>query len=200
MAQTRGRELWREALEQARSMDEAVYEAVASTSTPALDESFARLSDTANHSKIWFAIAGALAAAGGARGRRAALEGVAAIGLASATANLIGKNVTDRRRPARPSRDEGFPEDRYVEMPASTSFPSGHSASAFAFASAVGSQLPVLGIPLDVLAILVAYSRVHTGVHYPGDVVAGALLGRACAKAVQVAGRRLPLGRSATAG
>jgi undecaprenyl-diphosphatase len=62
-------------------------------------------------------------------------------------------------------------------MPASTSFPSGHSAAAFAFATGVGHVLPQAAIPLRGLATLVAYSRVHTGVHYPGDVVAGALMG-----------------------
>jgi undecaprenyl-diphosphatase len=67
-------------------------------------------------------------------------------------------------------------------MPASTSFPSGHSAAAFAFATGVGHVLPAAAIPLRGLAALVAYSRVHTGVHYPGDVVAGALIGTALAQ------------------
>ena len=62
-------------------------------------------------------------------------------------------------------------------MPISTSFPSGHSAAAFAFANGVGHVLPPASIPLHALAALVAYSRVHTGVHYPADVVAGALAG-----------------------
>ena len=56
-------------------------------------------------------------------------------------------------------------------MPHSLSFPSGHSASAFAFATTVGHMVPV-SPPAYALraAALVAYSRVHTGVHYPGDV------------------------------
>ena len=62
-------------------------------------------------------------------------------------------------------------------MPESTSFPSGHSASAFAFANAVGAQIPLLSGPLHFLAGAVAYSRVHTGVHYPGDVIIGSLIG-----------------------
>ena len=53
-------------------------------------------------------------------------------------------------------------------MPASTSFPSGHAASGFAFASAIGREQPWLGLALRFLAAAVAYSRVHTGVHYPG--------------------------------
>ena len=67
-------------------------------------------------------------------------------------------------------------------MPASASFPSGHAASAFAFATGVGHVLPAVGVPLRALAALVAYSRVHTGVHYPGDVVAGALVGSGLAQ------------------
>ncbi len=62
-------------------------------------------------------------------------------------------------------------------MPSSTSFPSGHSAAAFAFAAGVGHVIPAAAVPLSAFAALVAYSRVHTGVHYPGDIVAGALVG-----------------------
>jgi membrane-associated phospholipid phosphatase len=67
-------------------------------------------------------------------------------------------------------------------MPTSSSFPSGHSASAFAFAAGVGHELPIVAVPLHVAAGLVAYSRVHGGVHYPGDVVVGSLLGTALAQ------------------
>jgi undecaprenyl-diphosphatase len=62
-------------------------------------------------------------------------------------------------------------------MPESRSFPSGHTAAAVAFAGGVGQVLPTAAIPLHVLAAVVGYSRVHTGVHYPGDVLGGALLG-----------------------
>jgi len=62
-------------------------------------------------------------------------------------------------------------------MPTSTSFPSGHSASAFAFASAVGKEIPAIGGPLRGLAGSVAYSRVHSGVHYPTDVIIGSIVG-----------------------
>jgi undecaprenyl-diphosphatase len=62
-------------------------------------------------------------------------------------------------------------------MPGSRSFPSGHTAAAVAFASSVSEVLPVAGLPLRGLAALVGYSRIHTGVHYPGDVVGGAVIG-----------------------
>ena len=80
------------------------------------------------------------------------------------------------------------PQQRRVPMPSSTSFPSGHSASAAAFAVAVGDLLPAYRLPLRAAAAIVAFSRVYTGVHYPSDVLAGAavgaLLGRLASRAV----------------
>lgn len=72
-------------------------------------------------------------------------------------------------------------------MPASSSFPSGHSASAFAFATAISRDSPWIAIAIQFLACGVAYSRVHTGVHYPGDTVAGALIGAGTGQAVSSA-------------
>ena len=68
-------------------------------------------------------------------------------------------------------------------MPRSLSFPSGHSASAFAFATAVGQLIPLAAPPLRFVAAMVAYSRVHTGVHYPGDVIVGSLVGALAGRA-----------------
>lgn len=67
-------------------------------------------------------------------------------------------------------------------MPVSSSLPSGHAAAAFAFATGAGSVLPIAGLPLRVLAAAIAYSRVHTGVHYPSDVMTGALIGSVLAQ------------------
>jgi undecaprenyl-diphosphatase len=163
------------------TLDQALYEAVTVTRTPTLDTALRRLSAAADHSKLSFAVAGALALRGG-RPRRAAALGVAAIRVASATANLLGKQLVRRPRPHR-AEDSPFP-GRHVPMPQSASFPSGHTASAVAFAAAVGPALPVAAVPLGLLACAVGYSRVHTGVHYPGDVVAGALLGTGAAALV----------------
>ena len=148
---------------------------MARTSTGTLDAPVRRLSGAADRSKLWLAIAAVVAVAGGQRGRRAALEGVVAIGVTSAAVNLAVKPIARRRRPdrAQPARFD----DRHVPMPRSASFPSGHAASAFAFAHAVGRHLPALAVPIRLLATAVAYSRVHTGVHYPGDVVIGSVTG-----------------------
>jgi membrane-associated phospholipid phosphatase len=175
---------WVEALRELGAVDRAVYRAVASTPTAGLDGPFRRLSRAADHSRLWLAIAAAAALLGGGRGRRAALEGVTAIAVTSATVNLGLKRVYRRRRP---DRAAALSPARHVTMPASTSFPSGHAASAFAFASAIGRHLPGLGLPIRLLAAGVAYSRVHSGVHYPGDVVVGSLVGAGTAAMVAAA-------------
>jgi undecaprenyl-diphosphatase len=157
------------------TLDRAIYQAVARSATPMLDEPLRRLSNFANYSKIWIAAAAVIAVAGGKEGRRAAVLGMVSIGVTSAVVNQGVKRLATRPRPDRDA--EGVQEPRLVHMPESTSFPSGHSASAFAFATTVGGYLPIVGVFLRFLAAAVAYSRVHTGVHYPGDVVIGSLIG-----------------------
>ncbi len=165
-----------ELLGQLELLDTAVYRAVATSPTPDLDRLLQRLSDAANYSKLWFGIAGLLAVVGGRRGRQAALEGVIAVGVASLLANQVVKPIAVR---GRPTRDDDQVADRAVRMPASRSFPSGHTASAFAFTTAVSDVIPPLSFPLTLLASAVAYSRVHTGVHFPADVAFGSVLGAA---------------------
>ncbi|HET7518426.1 MAG TPA: phosphatase PAP2 family protein [Actinomycetes bacterium] len=183
-----------QSLHELGAVDRAVYEAVARTPTGTLDGPVRRLSAAADKSKLWLGIAAAVALAGGKRGRRAALEGVVAIGVSSATINLGVKPVARRRRPDR-VRPALF-EHRHVPMPGSTSFPSGHAASAFAFAYAVGRHLPAIAVPIRLLAAAVAYSRVHTGVHYPGDVVIGSVAGSGTAAMVAAVADRAARSRA----
>jgi undecaprenyl-diphosphatase len=174
--------------------DRAVYAQVAEMSTPALDAPLRRLSHFANHSKPWFAVAAVLALVGGPRGRRAAATGVAAIGVTSLVVNQPMKLAGDRPRPDR--EGAGVPEERWVRMPTSSSFPSGHSASAVAFAVAVGDVVPALRWPLRAAGSVVAFSRVYTGVHYPGDVAAGVLSGLVIGRTTARVGRRIAVRRA----
>jgi undecaprenyl-diphosphatase len=157
------------------ALDRAVYVAIAATPTPTMDAWLRRLSQAANYSRISISMSLGLAALGGSSGRRTAARAMTAVAITSATVNLVAKRLLVRGRPDRAGA--AVIEPRHVSMPTSTSFPSGHTASAFAFATVAGAEIPALSLPLHVLATLVGYSRVHTGVHYPGDVIAGALIG-----------------------
>jgi membrane-associated phospholipid phosphatase len=126
---------------------------------------------------------------GGSRGRRAAADGLASVALTSTVVNLMLKPLAGRRRPSHDTY--GVPVAREVAMPRSTSWPSGHAASAFAFATAAGAASQRIAAPLTALAALVACSRVHTGVHYPLDVIAGAVTGVAATPVAAAAARRL---------
>jgi undecaprenyl-diphosphatase len=172
-------------LEEVERLDLACYAAIASTPTPTLDRAMARLSRAADYSRLSLGAAAGLALLGGPPGRRAAVSGLASLALTATVVNILVKPLARRRRPDRLAHE--VPVGRHVPMPSSRSFPSGHSAAAFAFAGGAGDVLPAASLPLHALASLVAYSRVHTGVHYPLDAIAGSVLGAALS---QVSPRR----------
>ena len=97
---------------------------------------------------------------------------VAADGIADLLARAI-KSVVDVERPAfRYAEPKAL-----VHVPHDHSFPSGHAATSFACATTLAFAFPRLAVPLYVLAAAIAYSRVYVGVHYPLDVLGGAVLG-----------------------
>jgi membrane-associated phospholipid phosphatase len=154
-----------------RETDRELYAAIGAAGSPQVDAALRTLSHAANYSRLWMASAALLAVFGGPTGRKAAATGLISVGVTSAVVNQGFKRVFRRDRPLRVQEDT----NRHVRMPTSTSFPSGHSASAFAFAQGVSATMPWTGIGLRITATAVAYSRVHTGVHYPADVAVGQL-------------------------
>ena len=141
------------------------------------DVFFRRLSAAANHGKLWIGAAAIMAAFPG-KPRRAALHGLIAQAVASAVTNMGFKTLLPRARPL----PEHLPVFRFVHpQPTSSSMPSGHSASAIAFAVGAGLVKPVLGAALAPVAVGVAYSRVHTGAHWPSDVFFGSAIGAGAA-------------------
>jgi len=162
--------------------DLRLFEAVAAHHWPGPDRLLPRLSRIANHGVLWFATAAALTASRSPRARRAAVRGLASLAVASATINTFGKRSVRRPRPAL----DPVPLIRQLKrQPITTSFPSGHSASAAAFMTGVALESRGLGAAVAPLAGAVALSRVYTGVHFPSDVLAGAALGAGAAYAVR---------------
>lgn len=154
-------------------VDRRLMQGTARLSTPAADLGLRELSRAADHGLLWFVLAALLGVRAG-QTRRGAIRGLVGLGAASASVNLLGKSLFGRRRPAAAL----VPHARRAERrPVSSSFPSGHAASAAAFATGVALESPLAGLALVPLAGAVAYSRAHTGVHWPSDVAAGALVG-----------------------
>lgn len=132
----------------------------------ALMRAFTRLGDASS----WVLTALAMMCAGGAAVRPGLLIGVAA-GLAALFSQAL-KRVCRRARPT--TGIAGF--TAVMENPDVFSFPSGHTAAAFAVALALAGAIPGGGF-FVALAFCVALSRVYLGAHYPLDVAAGAVLG-----------------------
>jgi membrane-associated phospholipid phosphatase/diacylglycerol kinase family enzyme len=162
--------------------DRNLFNRVAARHWPGGDRALPRLSRAANNGRLWFGVAAALAATRSPRARRAALRGAASLALASAMVNTLGKGAVRRTRPVL----DAVPVVRQLHKPpVTTSFPSGHSASAAAFATGVALESPRWGAVVAPLAAAVAFSRIYTGAHYPGDVLAGSALGIGAAFAVR---------------
>jgi undecaprenyl-diphosphatase len=146
--------------------------------TPA-DRWLRRLSTFANHGKLGVAIAVVLGARKGPL-RRGAIRGVGAQAVSSLIVNAVLKRFFGR---VRPDLENLQSHRRLRREPGSLSFPSGHSSSAAAFVTGMAMEAPLAGAALAPVALGVGYSRVHVGVHYPGDVVAGFAAGSAVALA-----------------
>ncbi|MEU8749033.1 bifunctional phosphatase PAP2/diacylglycerol kinase family protein [Streptomyces chartreusis] len=164
------------------SLDSRLFEFAAEQHWPYAERILPRLSRSANHGLLWFATGAVIAASRTPRARRAAVRGLASLSLASLTINTVGKRSVRRTRPTL----DPVPLVRQLKrQPITTSFPSGHAASAAAFATGVALESPAWGLAVAPIAWSVALSRVYTGVHFPSDVLAGAALGAGAAFAVR---------------
>ncbi|MEV0335618.1 diacylglycerol kinase family protein [Nocardia sp. NPDC050717] len=163
-------------------LDRRLFDAVAESPSPLLDLTMRPLSAVADHSKLWMVIAAGLGF-GGLSARRGAVRGLGTIAVTSLVVNQGLKRIYPRLRPV----FDGVPIARARHQPTSTSFPSGHAAVAAGFAVGVGLENRTAGYLLSGLAAAVGLSRVATGAHYPGDVLAGFAVGAGIA----IAGARL---------
>jgi undecaprenyl-diphosphatase len=161
---------------------------LASPDSASLDISILRLLYSANWPPFWLTAALALSALGSGwmmlglvpglamrKARAGAVAAIVTLALTGAAVTLL-KAVTSRVRPCHAME---WCHTLPIDVPVDHSFPSGHAAGSFAFAlfaSRLDRRAAWFLVPL---ASLVALSRVALGVHYPTDVLAGALLGAA---------------------
>jgi len=164
-----------------RHWDARLHALVGRLPTTPADRWLRRLSTFANHGRLWLVIATLLGARKGPL-RRGAVRGIGSMWVSSALVNLVLKRIFGR---VRPDLANLHAHRRLRRSPVTLSFPSGHSSSAGAFVTGVAMESPLAGAALAPLALGVGYSRVHVGVHYPGDVVAGLAVGGAVAAATQ---------------
>jgi undecaprenyl-diphosphatase len=150
-----------------------------------LDDVFVWLSRIGMLGLVWIGIGLALAVL---RRRPTLLLAVlAADGIADLLARTI-KSLVDVQRPAfRYAEPKAL-----VPVPKDHSFPSGHAATSFACATVLALAFPRFAVPLYLLAVAIGFSRIYVGVHYPLDVLGGAVLGIAVAIALLRLGSARP--------
>lgn len=111
---------------------------------------------------------------GGPRGRRAAIIALLVVVAADQLSSTLLKPWIGRVRPCFALDSVRLLWPRQAHSP---SFPSGHATNTMAVAVVLFSVRPWVGWVALVVAVLVGYSRIYIGVHYPSDVLGGALLG-----------------------
>lgn len=137
--------------------------------TPRLERGFRLLGKVGNNGLIWLVLGGLLALIDS--GNRESWLIAAALGPVGIVVNYAIKAMVKRPRPV----VQGYPP--LGGAPSGLSFPSAHATSSFAVATMALRIEPAAGIPMLVLATLIAIGRPYLGMHFPSDVAAGAAFG-----------------------
>ena len=142
--------------------------------SPLLDPFMVVLSLMAYHAAFWVLLALVMVASKGRR--RPGLAVLISLSVAYIVVELAIKTLIHRERPY---VAEGLVP--IIVDSASYSFPSGHTAYSFAAATVISMCYGKWGVPAFVLASMIGLSRIYLALHWPSDVVAGALIGVAVA-------------------
>lgn len=160
-----------------RSSDRALYRLMhGRLRARPLDPVMIIATDIGVKSAAWLAAASVLALFGDGRARRASVVTAASTLTAQAVVNVLMKPLFRRRRPFQQQR---LSPRLLILPPRQPSWPSGHAASSAAALTTLSAAYPERTFPLFLLALIISYSRVYVGVHYPFDVAAGTAIGAA---------------------
>lgn len=154
----------------------AILDALQTWHSSVLDGLVAAFTSTSNHGELWILLGIALVCF--RRTRKAGVGVLAAVALGAVVTNLLVKPLIMRPRPC----DVNAAVTMIVPRPSGSSFPSGHATAAFAAAAALwftrDPKAPgALVAGVTIAAVLMGLSRMYCYVHYPTDVLAGALVG-----------------------
>lgn len=169
-------------LEWLYQVDNTVFLWVQSLRNPVFDVLMPFLSFLGNYGLIWLIAAVLLLCR--KQYRRYGVLLLVALAVGYILGDLVIKNLVERMRPF-----EALGLTPLVPPPESFSFPSGHALSSFASAAVLLYADRRLGTVGFLLAVCIAVSRVYVCVHYPTDVVAGAVIGSAVGCLTVFAGR-----------
>lgn len=133
----------------------------------------------------WFVISALMYLFGGKKGKRVAILALFALILSSVIVGILKYSIAEPRPYVTLAHVKVLAHDTLGNY---TSFPSEHASGSFAFAVVVGLKYKInflkglrLIYILLAIAVIVAFSRIYVGVHYPLDVLVGAIIGIICA-------------------
>lgn len=152
-------------------MELQILDMIQSIRIPILDKFFVVFTTLGNHGEIWFAIIIVMLFT--KKYRKIAIFAIAALLLEVVMVEGIIKNIFARPRPF--IADGSF--QLLIPIPSGYSFPSGHTASSFAIAGVLWFNKVPYRKTIMTLAALMGFSRLYLYVHYPSDVIVGAILG-----------------------
>ena len=151
-----------------------------SVANPVFDVIMPFITEEHNHMVVYLIAWIALMVFGGKKGRIAGVLVLIVVGMSDYMSSSIIKPLVARQRPCDP--DVLVEGARFLlGNKTSFSFPSSHAANNTAWAAFFSVKVPRMKWIFIAVAVTMAYSRVYVGVHYPSDLIAGAVLGILCA-------------------
>lgn len=176
---------FQEVIKQFIDWDHQLFTNINSTwASPLFDMYFPNITDLhKNHLALLFLVLGL--AVWIFRQRTRALKGILVLTIAVAASDLVSYRVVKPLvHRTRPPATQGVQVQLRTDKFSGNSFPSNHAANIFAIATIVTLLYPPYFLISFLIAISIAYSRVYVGVHFPSDVVGGAIIGYLVAKIV----------------